>query len=316
MASIFKNKFFSVAGQKERLANAGKTIVAAVLPKSLGGGVSSTLNPTSKVGKVANKVLETAASHPFATAAVGAVAAKPKVAIAAVKEVAKGTANLVKKVTGSTTGKVATAAATPAVVSKLAAPSNPTNIIMPGQPAGSNTPQPGQPYNGGAYVPPQPGVPGSVPGTQSNGVGMGGATDLVQRVVRTNEYQTEPGMSMADSQDYVGQETAGISDIGSSIGSPTNALQRANKRQKLVTPSYQARTKKARKTARKSPSKRKAKSSRKKSSRKSPSHSKGHFGSEAQFKKRGGFKVHYTKTGQPYIILKSGKARFIKKSKR
>ena len=36
-------------------------------------------------------------------------------------------------------------------------------------------------------------------------------------------------------------------------------------------------------------------------------------GTEKQYKKAGGKKVYHTKTGQPYIILKSGRARFIKK---
>ena len=38
------------------------------------------------------------------------------------------------------------------------------------------------------------------------------------------------------------------------------------------------------------------------------------LGTEAQYKKKGGKKVYHTKTGQPYIKMKSGKARFIKKS--
>lgn len=38
------------------------------------------------------------------------------------------------------------------------------------------------------------------------------------------------------------------------------------------------------------------------------------FGTEAQYRKKGGKAVKYTKNGQPYIILESGKARFLKKS--
>lgn len=37
------------------------------------------------------------------------------------------------------------------------------------------------------------------------------------------------------------------------------------------------------------------------------------FGTEKQFEKKGGHKVYHTKSGQPYIILGSGKARFIKR---
>jgi len=39
-------------------------------------------------------------------------------------------------------------------------------------------------------------------------------------------------------------------------------------------------------------------------------------GTEAQYKQRGGKAVKYTSKGQPYIILKSGRARFLKKSER
>jgi len=38
-------------------------------------------------------------------------------------------------------------------------------------------------------------------------------------------------------------------------------------------------------------------------------------GTEAAFKRKGGKNVYYTKTGQPYIKLASGQARFIKRSK-
>ncbi|MFN2638173.1 MAG: hypothetical protein ABR585_14235 [Gemmatimonadaceae bacterium] len=36
-------------------------------------------------------------------------------------------------------------------------------------------------------------------------------------------------------------------------------------------------------------------------------------GSAKQYARRGGKKVYKTKTGQPYILLASGKARFVKK---
>lgn len=308
---IFKNKFFSIAGQKERLVNAAKTISSAITPG--GSKPVSTLNPTSKVGKFLNKAMETAAQHPFATAAVGAVAAKPKVAVAAVKEVAKGATNVVKKITSSTAGKVATAAATPVAINKIVPTTNPTNIVMPGQPAGSTAPVAGQPTNGGMYIPPQDGTAGSVPGAQSNGVGAGGATDLVQKVVKTNIYQKEPNMQPSSPlQDYIGQETQGMQNF-SDVGSPTNSLARLNKRQGLVRSSNMSRIKIKTRKARSRKKYTKKATGR---SKKAPSHSKGHFGSEAQFKKRGGFKVHYTKNGQPFIILKSGKARFIKKNRR
>ena len=39
------------------------------------------------------------------------------------------------------------------------------------------------------------------------------------------------------------------------------------------------------------------------------------YGSEAAYNRKGGKKVYKTKNGQPYILLASGKARFIKKSR-
>jgi len=61
--SIFQNKFLSVAGQKERLKNVVQTIKSAVT----GSGVQSNIK-----SNVVNKVLSTAASHPFITAGVAA----------------------------------------------------------------------------------------------------------------------------------------------------------------------------------------------------------------------------------------------------
>lgn len=39
------------------------------------------------------------------------------------------------------------------------------------------------------------------------------------------------------------------------------------------------------------------------------------YGSEAQYKRRGGLDVKYTKNGQPYVIQRNGRARFIKRSR-
>lgn len=64
--AIFKNKFFSVAGQKERLANVGKTVVSAVSP---GGKVQSNTGLS-----IIDKPLSAVASHPFISAGVAAAA--------------------------------------------------------------------------------------------------------------------------------------------------------------------------------------------------------------------------------------------------
>lgn len=66
MASIFQNKFFSKAGQKERIINVGKTLNAAFNPLSKDKVVANTNN------KTVNKILETTANHPYITAGVAA----------------------------------------------------------------------------------------------------------------------------------------------------------------------------------------------------------------------------------------------------
>lgn len=60
MSKIFQNKFLSVAGQKERIANVGNTLKAAV---TLRGVQSNTGN------KTVDTVLSAAASNPYLTAA-------------------------------------------------------------------------------------------------------------------------------------------------------------------------------------------------------------------------------------------------------
>lgn len=70
---LFTNPFFSIAGQVERLTNAKDTIIAAVTGKVQSNtGISSV-----------DKVLSTAASHPFLTAGVAAGAVNPSGALAA-----------------------------------------------------------------------------------------------------------------------------------------------------------------------------------------------------------------------------------------
>lgn len=104
----FATPFFSKAGQKERLGNVGSTLKAAVTGKGV------TANTPSQT---ANKVLGAAASNPFSTAFVGAVAAGPKVALGAAR--AAYTAL-------PTAGKVGVALATPVAIG--AAVTNP-NLV-------------------------------------------------------------------------------------------------------------------------------------------------------------------------------------------
>jgi len=100
---IFKNPFFSIAGQKERLLNVAGVVNAAFNPFS-----KSTVKANIK-SKPVKKVVETIANHPYAAAAVGATAADPKAALAAGKAATKA---LLAKYAGlSTKSKVITAVA-------------------------------------------------------------------------------------------------------------------------------------------------------------------------------------------------------------
>ena len=74
-------------------------------------------------------------------------------------------------------------------------------------------------------------------------------------------------------------------------------------------------SKKKKSTKKKSTKKKstKKKSTKKKSTKKKKS--KSGYGTEAAYNRKGGKKVYYTKNKQPYILLASGKARFIKKSR-
>ncbi len=79
--AIFQNKFLSAAGQKERLNNAVQTLKSSVTGKSVSANTKSA---------VVNTVLSKAASNPFATAAVAAVAITgPTAAFSAVKAAPK-----------------------------------------------------------------------------------------------------------------------------------------------------------------------------------------------------------------------------------
>lgn len=104
----FSSPFFSLSGQKERLANVGSTLLSAITGK---GVIADTGNQT------ANKILSTAASNPFTTAGIAAVAVSPTSA-----------ANLLKSGFGalSPTGKIVAVAATPVVIGAVA--SNPSLI--------------------------------------------------------------------------------------------------------------------------------------------------------------------------------------------
>jgi hypothetical protein len=100
MASIFQNKFFSVAGQKERVTNVVKTIASAV---TLKGVQSNTGNA------VVDKVLSAGASNPYVTAGIATVIVKAPAIISAVKS--SGTASAVTSKVASTGASIGASSA-------------------------------------------------------------------------------------------------------------------------------------------------------------------------------------------------------------
>lgn len=96
----FASPFFSIAGQKERLANVGGTLNAAFNPFSKDKVQADTGSRTT------NAVLSGLANHPYAVALVGASIAAPTSAAGAAREVATGTGKLALD-TGARIGKYA-----------------------------------------------------------------------------------------------------------------------------------------------------------------------------------------------------------------
>jgi hypothetical protein len=104
MVSIFKSSFFSIAGQKERLANVVGVVNAAFNPFSKSTVEANVSNPTMKTA------LETVSNHPYVTAGVIAggytLATKPAIAAATGKALIPTT----------TKGKIIAAVAAPVVI--------------------------------------------------------------------------------------------------------------------------------------------------------------------------------------------------------
>lgn len=78
----FTNPFFTLAGQKERFQNVGAVLNIAFNP--LRTDKKSTI--AASVGGTTGKVLTTIANHPYATAGVATVIAKPAVAVTLAKQ--------------------------------------------------------------------------------------------------------------------------------------------------------------------------------------------------------------------------------------
>lgn len=95
-------------------------------------------------------------------------------------------------------------------------------------------------------------------------------------------------------------EKAGVRDGAGFIGSrPKKAKKRKSKKKSRSSNTYRRR--RTRKTSRRSRRTRRRRSS---------------YGTERQYKRKGGLNVKYTKKGQPYVIQRNGRARFIKRSRR
>lgn len=83
---------------------------------------------------------------------------------------------------------------------------------------------------------------------------------------------------------------------------------------------YYLGTRKKKKASKKKSARKKSRKSRSTSRRRYPkttarrSRRRG-YGTEAQYKRKGGKDVRYTKNGQPYVIQSNGRARFIKRSR-
>jgi len=96
----FTNPFFSLAGQAERLSNAGNTILSALTGK----GVEATTSI-----KPLNTALSTVASNPYLSAAAVATVVNPAGAVAAIKEVAGAASTAFKAAPLATKAKVTVA---------------------------------------------------------------------------------------------------------------------------------------------------------------------------------------------------------------
>lgn len=107
--AIFKNKFFSKEGQKERLTN-----VVNVLKASITGSDKVVANVSNPVVK---KTVETVANKPFTTAAAVAVVANPVAAAGTAKAVATSIGSSISNASLGT--KVGLAVATPIATSAV-----------------------------------------------------------------------------------------------------------------------------------------------------------------------------------------------------
>jgi len=164
MASIFKNKFFSAAGQKERLTNVAQTLSVAVTGKTLQGEKDKIVTSSGK-----SNILTAAANHPFITAGVatagiyaaGAVAgsASSGSAAAAAGSTAAKTALTTKAASIGSVGLVGLGAAAGAILAGAGKQTtdqttNPQQITTPSQSTPTTVTPTVNPDQGGDIITP------------------------------------------------------------------------------------------------------------------------------------------------------------------
>jgi len=285
--SIFTSNFFSLTGQKERISNVGavfKEIGSNIISGKLLTGVQSNTGVKS-----IDKIL-TVATSPVgiaSTALVGAgIATGIKAGITSkTAQTAVGT---------GATGSITTATAKP-IATNTTTGANPTNTqpTLPKTVSQSTKTEPSK--TNPKVSPSDNGVFGTTVKTED-------AIDLVKNNLPTVKDVIEGQKN---------PETSTGEVIKDSLPSSINASDITKQVSKLPTKTS-TKTYKKKPTVKKSSSKSKAKPKKKTVKKKAK---KTGFGTEAQYNRKGGKDVFYTKTGQPYIKDKNGRARFIKKSK-
>ena len=278
----FNNKFFSLKGEKERVSNAGKYLQLATSKMSFGiikgPEENKSYVPTSTVSRAAQMLANNPGKVAFVGGtAVNAVKFAPQLNTLA-KSGASRAASGARKVKGLVVGNASKATGIVKTANDLR--SSRTAV----GPTGSTA------------------MPGIIQQPRSS-------------MVRARE--PSPGLLSSP------QGTAGILDTASSLTGVTSRTGGGSVRRRTSARSHTRKTRSstsgaptprrrgARRTSRPRRSGRKTRrASRRKTTRRKSS--KRRYGTAKQYARPGGKNVKYTKNGQPYIILASGKARFIK----
>ena len=266
-------------------------------------GSGSILSPSAagNTGSpIVNKII-TAASSPLGIGASMAALIGAGVVVSSVVGAAKA---------GQVGGAVGAAGATAA-----------TQIKPPVQPTESNPSTLPK-----TIVPPKTDIPNSIPNPSDDLPKGGGISDGNTGIPKTT---VEPAPKATDPPKQ-GTTTSATPSGGDIIGKvedlgkkalQTSLTDNSNKNTSTPGGADSATTKKTKKkkiTKRKTTSKAKPSKARKVTTKRKSSKSERYkapsrYGSGKQYSRKGGKTVHYTKNGQPYIIMASGKAKFIKR---